>query len=65
MREIKENKRIYLIKADTATTGKIKEIFYGGAESCHHKKEREIHLIKEQVAAIISEREKIHHERAE
>jgi hypothetical protein len=59
--EIKGNKRTYPVKVGTAITGKIRDTSYRGAESYHHKREREIHLIREQVAATISEREKIHY----
>jgi hypothetical protein len=65
MGEIKENKKTYSVKAGTAITGKIRDTSYEGAESCHHKKEREIHFMGEQVAAIINKREEIHHEGAE
>jgi hypothetical protein len=61
MGEIRGNKRTYPVEAGTAIIGKIRDISYGGAESYHHKREREIHLIKEQVAATISKKEKIHH----
>jgi hypothetical protein len=59
--EIEENKRTYPVEAGTATTGGMRDTPYGGAESCHHKREREIHLMREQVAATISEREEIYH----
>jgi hypothetical protein len=61
MGEIRGNKRIYPVEAGTATIGRIRDTLYGGAESCHHKREREIHLMGEQVTTTISEREEIHH----
>jgi hypothetical protein len=64
LKEIKENERTYPVKAGTATTDKMRDTSYERAESCHHKREREIHLIREQVTATISEREEIHHEGA-
>jgi hypothetical protein len=65
MGEIRGNKRTYPVEAGTAITGRMGDTSYGGAESCHHKREREIHLMGEQVAATISEREEIHHGGAE
>jgi hypothetical protein len=59
--EIGENRRTYSVEAGTATTGRMRDTPYGGAESYHHKREREIHLMGEQVAATMSEREEIHH----
>jgi hypothetical protein len=61
MGEIKGNKWTYSVEVSTATIGRIKDTFYGGAESYHHKREREIHLMGEQVATIISKKEEIHH----
>jgi hypothetical protein len=58
MGEIRENKRIYPVKAGTAITGRMRDISYGGAGSCHHKNGREIHLMGEQSAATIRERER-------
>jgi hypothetical protein len=63
MKKIKKNKKTYFIKVDTTIIGKIKNIFYKGIESYHHKREREIHFMREQVTTIISEREEIHYER--
>jgi hypothetical protein len=61
LKEIGENERTYPVEAGTAIIGRMRDTSYGGAESCHHKKEREIHLMREQVAATISEREEIYH----
>jgi len=61
LKEIGENERTYPVEAGTATTGRMRDTSYGGAESCHHKREREIHLMGEQVTATISEREEIYH----
>jgi hypothetical protein len=57
LEEIRENGRTYSVKAGTATTGRIRDTPYEGAESCHHKREKEIHLIREQVAATIGGKE--------
>jgi hypothetical protein len=64
LEKIEENERTYPVKAGTAITGRMRDTSYGGAESCHHKREREIHLMGEQVTTTISEREEIHHEGA-
>jgi hypothetical protein len=37
MKEIKENKKIYSVKAGTIIISRIRDVFYKGAGSCHHK----------------------------
>jgi hypothetical protein len=65
LKEIKKNKKTYSVEAGTTIIGKMRDTLYERTESYHHKREREIHFIREQIAAIISKREKIYHEKAD